>query len=109
MATALFTCASDKERDDFLAILNKLTNGVIDDASAALVTKLLASVQLDPLISTTENARVYIGGQHIAEGTLAAMNARFMQEVTAHKGNVEIRVLRNGVWKTVRARTRQQI
>lgn len=110
MSTVLFTCATEKERDRFLALLDDLAcNADLKKADTTLITKLLSAVQLDPLITTTENAVLFVGGQKMASGTMMEMNRRFVQEVNAHNGSVEIKALRGGIWKTVRSRMRQRV
>lgn len=104
--TILLTFETDVKRDEFLEHAKELATLYSDQ----VVLEALESIKLDPPIKTDaeRSAALFVSNKKMFEGSLSEVQRRFSQETAAHSASVEIRELRGGEWKVIRARKHQR-
>lgn len=111
--TVLLSFSDANARDKFFETLRSVSESLSADGesiSSDLIIDALKTVQLDPPVKADHEraAVLYVTGQKMAEGSLSDMRRRFQQEIDSHKGNVELRELRNGQWEVILKRRLQK-
>ena len=114
MKSILLTFDNETERDEYLKIMRTMAaymaspNNTSPEATTngEFVLKVLETVKFDPPIRADSERQValFISGQKMKEGSLEELNKLFVQEITQHRGSVQLREMRDDKWVIIRQR-----
>ncbi len=117
MKTILLTFENETERDEYLKIMRQMAAYMITPSqktvatsdvktNGELILKVLDTIKFDPPVKSDSErlAALFVAGQKMQEGNLAELNKLFTQEITQHRGSVQIREYRDDKWVVIRQR-----
>jgi len=120
MKTILLTFENETERNEYISLLRNMAAYMISPptktvassdvkTNGELILKVLETVKFDPPVKSDSERLValFVAGQKMQEGSLTELNKLFTQEITQHRGSVQIRELRDDKWVVIRQRPSQ--